>query len=119
MSETIDALRLKVTSEVDAKAIDLLTGALKGLQSASSGSNIGNLAKQMTQLSDACAKLQAVTGRLYSLTASLSLLDDIKGTGINSVANGLKKLPEALKAIQNLNICVLECVRIPTREGID
>lgn len=104
MSETIDALRLKVTSEVDAKAIDLLTGALKGLQSASSGSNIGNLAKQMTQLSDACGKLQAVTGRLYSLTASLSLLDDIKGTGINSVANGLKKLPEALKAIQNLNM---------------
>ena len=48
MSETIDALRLNVTTDLDTKSIVTLTAALKGLQGASNGSNVGNMARQMT-----------------------------------------------------------------------
>ena len=104
MSETIDALRLNVTTDLDTKSIVSLTAALKGLQTASNGSNIGNMARQMTELSNACTKLQAVSNSLDTLISSLTSLDNIKGTGINNAAKGLQQIPYALNGIQNINI---------------
>lgn len=104
MSETIDALRLNVTTDLDTKSIVTLTAALKGLQSASNGSNVGNMARQMTELSNACTKLQAVSNSLDALISSLTSLDNIKGTGINNAAKGLQQIPSALNGIQNINI---------------
>jgi hypothetical protein len=103
MSETIDALRLGITADIDTKSIASLTVALKGLQSASSGGNVHNMANQMKELSDACARLQVVGDSLNALITSLTSLNNIKGTGINNATKALKELPSALSGIQNID----------------
>lgn len=104
MSETIDALRLGITTDIDTKSIASLTTALKGLQVASGGSNVGNMASQMTELSKACTQLQVASSSLNSLITSLSSLDSLKGTGIKNTAKGLRELPSALNGVQSINL---------------
>ena len=103
MSETIDALRLGITADIDTKSIASLTVALKGLQSASSGGNVHNMANQMKELSNACTRLQVVGNSLNTLITSLTSLNNIKGTGINNATKALRDLPSALSGIQNID----------------
>lgn len=104
MSEPIDALRLNISTDIDTKSIATLTTALKGLQAASGGNNVSGLAGQMTELSKACKDLQTASISLTSLINSLNSLDNVKGTGINNAAKGLKDIPNALNGIKSLNL---------------
>ena len=98
----VDALRLNISTDYDAKSIVALVSALKGLKGASSG--VGDVASQMTELTNACTKLQAVSNNLNSLINSLTSLDNIKGTGINNAAKGLQQIPNALNGIQKIDL---------------
>ena len=98
----VDALRLNISTDYDAKSIVALVTALKGLKGASGG--VGDVASQMTELTNACTKLQAVSNNLNSLINSLTSLDNIKGTGINNAAKGLQQIPNALNGIQKIDL---------------
>lgn len=98
----VDALRLNISTDYDAKSIVALVTALKGLKGASGG--VGDVASQMTELTNACTKLQAVSNNLNSLINSLTSLDNIKGTGINNAAKGLQQIPSALNGIQKIDL---------------
>ena len=98
----VDALKLKISTDYDATSIVALVTALKGLKGTSSG--VGKVATQMTELTNACAKLQAVSNNLNSLINSLTSLDNIKGTGINNAAKGLQQIPSALNGIQKIDL---------------
>lgn len=98
----VDALRLNISTDYDAKSIVALVTALKGLKGTSGG--VSDVASHMTELTNACTKLQAVSNNLNSLINSLTSLDNIKGTGINNAAKGLRELPNALNGIQNINV---------------
>lgn len=98
----VDALRLNISTDYDAKSIVALVTALKGLKGASGG--VGDVASQMMELTNACTKLQAVSNNLNSLINSLTSLDNIKGTGINNAAKGLQQIPNALNGIQKIDL---------------
>ena len=104
----LDSLEIKVqsSSQEAASGLDKLAASLGNLKSAAKGgAGLSTLAKGLERI-NASLSSSAVSGsKIQSLVSALNGLSQIqKATGLNSVVNSLKKLPDISSSLDKLDL---------------
>lgn len=103
LSVELDTLELKVQSNADQAAlkVDKLTSALNNLKGITKGGvGLTTVANQLSKLNGALSGLNINSKKITELKSALSGLSDVqKSTGLTSIINALKKLPQISKEL--------------------
>lgn len=103
LSVELDTLELKVQSNADQAAlkVDKLTSTLNNLKGITKGGvGLTTVANQLSKLNGALSGLNINSKKITELKSALSGLSDVqKSTGLTSIINALKKLPQISKEL--------------------